>query len=154
MQKADPIDRIMQSTFNISRVFRQRMMGAHAESGEDAGATNFLQMHALLIIEEHKGLTMKELAESLHVASPSATALVNRLVKLSWIERMPDPKNRKLVRVKLTEGGKKFLKRKHQKRREIMQELFQFLTPQEQETLASLNEKILAHHEQRMHHQS
>ena len=144
MRHLDPIDRIMQTTFDMGRIFRQKMMLCD----QDMITMNPLQIHALFIVEERKGLTMTELAEALHVSSPSATSLVNRLVKFGWISRGHDAKNRKLVRVQLTAEGKKFLKRKHQERHAIMMELFGFLTPEEQETLASLHEKIVQQYSQ------
>jgi DNA-binding MarR family transcriptional regulator len=151
MPPNDPVDRIMQSTFEMGRVFRQRMMGAEAASERGPGAANLLQMHALLIVEEHKGITMKQLADALHVASPSATSLVNRLVKLRWIQRLQDPANRKLVRLKLTETGRTFLRRKHQRRRELMRELLAFLSSDERESLARLQEKILERYARSSH---
>src|SRR5438874_2022493 len=94
-KEKDPIDRIIESTYEFGRIMRQQMF----EGNKGTSAMNFLQMHALLLISDREGLTMKQLAESLHVSSPSATSLANRLVKMQWIGRMHDEKNRKLVRL-------------------------------------------------------
>ena len=85
---------------------------------------------------------MKELAKSLHVASPSATSLINRLVKMQWVGRMHDEKNRKLVRLSLTPLGKRILREKHDRRREVLRSIFSLLTPSEQAQLARLHEKL------------
>lgn len=76
------------------------------------GTVNPQQMHALFVVSENDGLTMKELAGKLEITSPSATSLVNRLVRLKWVTRAADPKNRKLVRVRIAPEGTQFLKAK------------------------------------------
>ncbi|MSR86879.1 MarR family transcriptional regulator, partial [Candidatus Peribacteria bacterium] len=63
---------------------------------------NLLHIHSLFLISEQEGLTMKEIAKSLHITSPSATSLVNRLVDMKWVGREHDTENRKLVRLRLT----------------------------------------------------
>lgn len=133
----DPVDQIIQSTFEFGRIMRQRMMG----DGKDT--TNFVQVHALIIVCEKPDITMKELACALHVTSPSATSLINRLVILQWIERRHDPTNRKLVRLRLTKDGANELRRKQRQRAEVIRELFTLLTVEEQKTLAALHEKLI-----------
>ena len=132
----DPIDRIINSTWEFGRVMRQQMLG------DAKGGANLLQLHTLFLISEQEGLTMKELATSLHVASPSATSLINRLVKMQWVGRMHDDKNRKLVRLWLTPLGKRILREKHDRRREVLRSIFSLLTPSEQAQLARLHEKL------------
>lgn len=132
----DPIDRLISSTFEVSRIMRQHL----CDSGNKV---NFLQIHALLIISDQKGITMKELASALHITSPSATTFVDRLVKLGWVERKADPKNRKLVRLSLTRTGTAALHQVHAERSKVVRTLFSFLTSREQELLAEIHEKIL-----------
>lgn len=134
----DPLDRLIESTYDFGRIMRQQMMGGM----KIAGGANMLHIHALFLISGQEGLTMKELAKSLHVASPSATSLINRLVKLQWVGRMHDDLNRKLVRLWLTPLGKRILKQKHERRRDVLRHIFGHLTVQEQLQLARLHEKL------------
>ena len=128
----------MAATFELSRTFRHRMM-CMAREGT---AMNFLQIHALALIAEHRGITMKELAHHLKITSPSATSFVNRLVKIRWVERFPDAENRKLVRLKITQTGMRLLRAKKQKRMAASGEIFSLLSPREQIQLAHLLEKL------------
>jgi DNA-binding MarR family transcriptional regulator len=141
MRKAseDPIERLIESSFEIGRVMRHHMKFDGKEHG-----VNFLQIHALIIINEQKGITMKQLADALHVTSPSATSFVNRLVKLGWVERLHDPANRKLVRLRITVAGGKLLRIKMERRQKMIRELFSLLTPHEQSMLADLQDKIVS----------
>jgi DNA-binding MarR family transcriptional regulator len=133
-------ERLMKSIYEIGRIMRQRM------EAFGKGKTNFLQIHALLIVSERPGITMKELALSLHVTSPSATSLVNRLVKTSLVSRHHDRKNRKLVRLRITGGGLALLKAAHRERAKAIGELFSLLSPAELRTLVGLHEKVLRAH--------
>ena len=53
-------------------------------------------------------VTMTALAERLQITKQHATKKVNRLVELSVVERVYDPSDRRVVKVKVTEGGEKF----------------------------------------------
>src|SRR5665213_2676417 len=99
-------DRIITLWMQITRLLHQRMVLLKKEK---KSMLNPMQMHALIVIKEHEGLTMKELAQFLRITSPSATSFVNRLVRLKWVKRVSDLTNRKLVRLKLTDSGAKMI---------------------------------------------
>ena len=136
-------DSIIKHWMEISRLMRQNMSGT-----KNVSKMNPVQMHALLIIKEHAGLTMKEFAESLHITSPSATSLVNRLVKLKWVKRSADKKNRKLVRLHVSEEGLVIVSTKMKEHTHMMRELFSLLTKADQKTfdriLQNLQKKLAA----------
>jgi DNA-binding MarR family transcriptional regulator len=131
----DLLDRIMGSALSLSRSMRQRM------ACKDDCDANMLQIHALLYVREHEGMTMKELAKHLKITSPSATSFVNRLVKLKWVERFTDPENRKLVRLKISTTGTAMLQQSMKERKEEMRKVLSLLSPDDQEELA----RILTH---------
>jgi DNA-binding MarR family transcriptional regulator len=95
-------------------------------------------MHALMIIKDNDGLTMKEFAEFLHVTSPSATSFVNRLVKMKWIKRSADKTNRKLVRLKLTTEGFTMIATKMKEHMRVMRDLFELLNATDQREFARI----------------
>lgn len=142
--KRNPIDRVIESTFEIGRIMRHRMK---CEAKDNR--INFLQIHALMLISEQDGITMHELADALHVTSPSATSFVNRLVKMQWLERMHDPHNRKLVRLRVTAKGKALLREKLMLRQKLMREFFSLLGAAEQASLAALHEKLIREYRRR-----
>lgn len=135
------LDRLIDSTYDFGRIMRQQMLGGM----KVGGGANMLHIHALFLISEQERLTMKELAKALHVSSPSATSLINRLVAIHWVGRKHDEQNRKLVRLWLTPLGKRILKEKHERRSDILRSIFGHLTPVEQRQLARLHEKLSRH---------
>lgn len=110
---------------------------------------NPMQMHGLFIIAEHPNITMKELAEALHVTSPSATSFVDRLVKLKWVKRSADRKNRKLVRLSLKPAGTAALRTGMKQHSAMMHELFSLLSNHDQKqferVLLNLKEALALH---------
>ncbi|MDD4318791.1 MAG: MarR family transcriptional regulator [Candidatus Peribacteraceae bacterium] len=133
-----PLDRIIDTTFDLSRVFRHVMM----DMAKEGTTVNFLQIHVLAIVGEQKGITMKELAGILRIASPSATSFVHRLVKMGWLRREHDSRNRKLVRLRLTEKGRAVLREKTAKRTAIITAILSTLSPAEQQSLARILVKL------------
>jgi DNA-binding MarR family transcriptional regulator len=80
-----------------------RAVGAHMrERGEDEGT--LIQILALKQFSD-KSFTTSELAKRRKVSLQSASALVQRLVERGWIERTPDPDDRRQVRLELTPEG-------------------------------------------------
>jgi len=63
-------------------------------------------MYTLLIEGEQP---VGELAEKMSVRPPTATGLTDRLIRQNLIERLPDPSDRRVVRVALTPEGRRVL---------------------------------------------
>ncbi len=64
------------------------------------------QFKALILIYEEEGVRMRELARRLGGSFSNATVLVDRLVDRSFVERMADPQDRRVVLVRVTEKGR------------------------------------------------
>lgn len=124
--------RIIQLWMDISRQLRRNI----TKKGKtvDVGM-NPMQMHGMFVIAEHPNVTMKEFAKHLHISSPSATSFIDRLVKLRWVERVPDPKNRKLVHLSLLPDGTVALEKAMKGHSAVMHDLFSLLQPSDQELL-------------------
>ncbi len=137
--RSDSIDILIGSTMDIARAMRHRVF-SNTSDGLHPG-----QLHAMFIIGEHPGMTMKELAGMLHITSPSATSLVNRVVQMGLVQRKHDTKNRKLVRLRLSKKGAELLKRKHDERNKTLRELFTVLTQAEQAQLSTIHQKLVGH---------
>lgn len=128
---------ITQTVFDFGRLMRQRMIAC------DTGHIPMSQLHVLVFIQEKPGITMKEIANALRVTSPSATALVDRLVKLGYVSRQSDDTNRRLVRLKLTDTGTDMLRQKSEERRKVFAEIFGVLSEDEMTTLSTILRKLL-----------
>lgn len=115
------------------KLIRNRLFRAGALTG-----VNPQQMHALFVIADHDGLTMKELADHLAITSPSATSLVNRLVRLKWVVRKTDPRNRRLVRVRIAAAGERFLRAKTEEVQTAMESVLSLLSENDRRDFARI----------------
>lgn len=132
----DDTDRIISLTHTFHRLLRKHMAYLNKI------AVNPLQLHAMVIVMENDGLTMKEFADHLRITSPSATSFINRLVKLKWISRKADPKNRKLVRLTATALGKKTVEKALAEQRESMRKILSLLSGSDRKEFARILENL------------
>ncbi len=61
----------------------------------------------LLLLAKNKQLTMSEISREIHVINSNLTPLVDKLIKLGYLKRQPSKKDRRVVHISLTAGGKK-----------------------------------------------
>ena len=71
--------------------------------GFDLSMTEF---HTIAGIGKNQKLMMSELAGQLHVTMGTLTVMINNLVKKGFVERFKSEKDRRIVKVGLTESGK------------------------------------------------
>ena len=64
------------------------------------------QMSTLAVIREHEAMSLKEIAEATRVSAPSASAMVDRLVDIGVVTRVPSTTDRREVRIALSSDGK------------------------------------------------
>jgi MarR family transcriptional regulator, 2-MHQ and catechol-resistance regulon repressor len=65
--------------------------------------------YLLTVLKKHKILSMKELGIELLMLKSNVTALVNTLITEGLVERLPATKDRRVVKIKLTNKGIKAL---------------------------------------------
>lgn len=134
-QNPSPIDQLSPLLLEMARMMRKKLVV------DSEARFNPLQFHSLMVIRERDGITMKEFADAMHVTSPSATSFVDRLVKLKWVKRKPDPDNRKLVRLELTQAGSDMISSAMAHHGTVMRSVFSKLPEKDQRELV----RILQH---------
>lgn len=111
IDKNKKIEYLISLFFNTSRLIKEQSC-----SNKNLKPTSIHHQHfSMLRIEvvqliEAERPTMKRIAEYLHIKAPSATSLVNGLVKAGYIKRMTGEKDRRMVKMIITNKGKDFLK--------------------------------------------
>ncbi len=69
---------------------------------------SMLQLQAMMFISDKK-VTMSDIADELSIKMPTATSLVNRLVKSGYAHRIMDKIDRRVTKISLTNRGNKTL---------------------------------------------
>jgi len=88
-------------------------------------------------------LRLSELAAQLGIVPRSATSVVDDLEAAGLVARQPDPNDRRATLVYLTPDGLKILSTLREKRRAVMADQLARLTPEEQQTLAALLQRLV-----------
>ncbi|MCL4691802.1 MAG: MarR family transcriptional regulator [Candidatus Hydrogenedentes bacterium] len=97
--------------FDTVRMLQARMCARHSTVngfvGKDGHAQDLTipQMHMLYKIRELDSATIRDLAESLYVSAPSASAMVERLVEMGVVTREQSRVDRREVIVRVAPAG-------------------------------------------------
>ncbi len=92
------------------------------------------QIKLLTCFSNKSELTMTELSNNLAVSMPTMTAMVDRLVNSKMVERERDNRDRRVVKVKLTDAGEKILRKLTRIRRKEMEKILMNLSGEEMES--------------------
>jgi DNA-binding MarR family transcriptional regulator len=76
---------------------------------------------------------MTDIAKFMRVSTAAMTGIVDRLVRDQYVARVFDPRDRRIIRVKLTNRGTELLKKINQHRRKTVIKLFGKISQKERE---------------------
>jgi DNA-binding MarR family transcriptional regulator len=106
-------------------------------------SSSFMDIAILHAAMEKYNPSMKDVADMLRIASPSATVMIDRMVLNGELVRMEDPDDRRVVRIGITEAGKKILKTGVKDSIAGMDKLLSVLDEKERTTLDKIITKII-----------
>ncbi|HHY76388.1 MAG TPA: MarR family transcriptional regulator [Firmicutes bacterium] len=107
----------------------------------DFGITN-PQFNALLVLREHPNITMGELCDKLYLACSTATDLVDRMEKNGFLERKRDTQDRRVIRLSISEMGKRVISEVVAARRRYVSSILEKLTEEEINQLAQSLDRL------------
>jgi DNA-binding MarR family transcriptional regulator len=90
----------------------------------------------------HDAMNMSELSDALGVPANTATRMVDWMVSNGYVERFSDPRDRRMVRVKLTATGRELHENINNHLERTYEQVFQGLEDQEKKTFIALLQKI------------
>jgi len=143
IQLAPRLKAMMPEDDEIIRV-RDQLFALHAGVRPEFGDFGlFLNLN--LALNQHDGpMTMGDLSRALNVPLSSATRIVDFMVKNNFVERLPDPDDRRVVRVALTETGSLMHRAMNSAIQRRVERMLRPFTPDERETLITLLRKLVA----------
>ena len=114
-----------------------RLSKAHLEQFRLSGAE-----YGIIRNLEGAALTLSELSQRMLRVNSNTTAIIDHLETKGLVKREPDLKDRRVIRVKLTEAGDKLRERVVPKQNAFIRELLGPLTDFEATALTALLEKV------------
>ena len=69
-----------------------------------------LQINVLLLLDKGASLSMSQIAYQLDISKPNVTPIVDRLIMGEYVVRTPSAVDRRVIEIRATEKGKKFIR--------------------------------------------
>jgi DNA-binding MarR family transcriptional regulator len=88
------------------------------------GKVTLPQLFILNFLDKEVQSRMTDLAHFLNVTTAAATGIVDRLVKYGYVQRLHEPLDRRIIKIKLTSKGLELLKKINQQKRQMIIDIF------------------------------
>jgi len=107
--KNENLDEIMETLLKLLPLMNKRFL----REDEVFKSENLFPSHIqiLLVLSLCDQMTMSEISHKINVINSNLTPLVDKLIKLGYIERKPSEKDRRVVYISLTDSGFKYVER-------------------------------------------
>jgi len=132
---------LIETLFQIARLVKNKISFTN-----NSTCLSALQLYALRYIDKHQEASMGDIADYFTIELPSATSLINKLVKDKLIVRCEGKNDRRKVRLILTPKGRKTLQRIQNRSKYNLRRVLTDLSEKEQldllSILQSLQEKL------------
>ncbi len=136
MSKPQKIEYLISLFFNTGRLIQEK-----TQKEDTVDPISMLQLEALRLIALEKP-TMKRIADYFHIKAPSATSLVNGLVKAGRVKRIEHNGDRRVVQMMITKKGELFLKDGLKQMTHHMSQVFSKLTDAQIDNFIQIMEEI------------
>lgn len=113
-------------------VFYQKVISSKDFHSKQTSASYYQILGVLMY---HDSLPTSVIGDILYISRPNMTSYIDKLVKDGMVERIPDEKDRRIIRIKLTSGGMEFIKKSRLIVEENMSENLSSLNAEELEEL-------------------
>ncbi|MEA4903050.1 MarR family winged helix-turn-helix transcriptional regulator [Desulfitobacterium sp.] len=127
--------------YEIMEKFRRNMMNKKM-SGEIPRSEFKLLKVVQMNSTKREGVTISSLSDHLGISKSAVSQMINLLEDEGYIERVFTKNDRRLVYVRLTDGGEKYIAQRYQKFLESMTEIFNRMGEKDTEELLRLLEKL------------
>lgn len=98
----------------------------------------------ILTRNEPQGIALKTLAQNMQMTVPATSLLVENMVIKGFLERHPNPHDRRAVCIRLSEDGAAFIENTRQHTAIELEKCISILNPTEISSLESIVEKLLS----------
>jgi DNA-binding MarR family transcriptional regulator len=122
------LDRVIDNLLFVLHVSHRKIL--RVDLSEVAGNLTRVHMGIMGMLSK-RNMTVSELAKMSMVARPQMTHLVDQLVTIGCVERQPDPKDRRVINLALTDRGRELFGQMRGKLSESIRNILTGITPAE-----------------------
>jgi DNA-binding MarR family transcriptional regulator len=127
-------DSVLDAVVTASRALVAMAARSLADAGEDVTLT---QYRSLVVLASRGPQGVAALAEAVAVTPPTASRLVDRLVRKGLVRRRTGRNDRRQVRIGLTEAGRRLVDLVTERRRTEIAQLLTSIDPEVQRSMAA-----------------
>lgn len=120
-------------------------MQAEVEAKLQKHSLTLPQFEVLSTLAVSSCTNQQELAQRLQVTKGNLVGLIDRLTERGWVERVPDPADRRVNKVQLTGAGKQVLDKVYPDQLTAVEQMMSKLNLEDVETLRSLLHRLEPH---------
>lgn len=129
------VNELIELIFTMNRLTKDGMEN-------EKGSPSYIQLQALSFVLRQKNPIMKDVAEYLNITPPSATFLVNNLIKLDLVKRIYDSDDKRIIHLSISNKGKKELQAGFAKSKQHLHKKLSFLSVKERQNFILILKKI------------
>jgi len=107
------------------------------------GIITIPQLHVLFFLSTRAFSLMSDINKEMGIKGSTLTAMMDKLVSLGFVKRIPGESDRRTVLVSLTQKGKKILERFLEDRKKIIIRIFRNLSSEERKNYVAILEKVV-----------
>ncbi len=134
-ERRDYIERIMFCFMSLRK-------GIVQQDSTDICRLPLGQTEAFMVINHEGSISVGSLAQRLSITSGAVTQLIDPLVKLGYVERIVDNKDRRITNLALTSEGKAFRAAMIASKQQKAKQVLEVLSDEELKTMTKLMEKV------------
>ncbi len=101
------------------------------------------QLQVLIFIAKQKEIRMVDIADHFNITKPTATVLINSLVKNGYLKRIIGKQDKREVKISLAKKGEKLLEKAVKNRSAKINHILSYVTNQEKEDLEKILQSIV-----------
>ncbi|MFE0041863.1 MarR family winged helix-turn-helix transcriptional regulator [Streptomyces albireticuli] len=139
MTASDPSGQLAEQLLRLTR----RLHRAQKRYLDPVGITPAQSRLLRTVAQYDEPPRMADLAQRLEVVPRAVTTLVDALEANGAVRRVPDPTNRRVIRIELTEAGRATLRELREARRAAVEDILAPLSAQQRDTLGSLLTELM-----------
>lgn len=102
-----------------------------------------VQCMVLKMLSMMQNCTMTDLSKRFRVTMGNMTGMIDRLIKEQYVKRMADPKDRRIVRVKLSAKGHRLIKKIDKHRRTHLTKMFEKMPKADMDAMLGIMERLV-----------
>ncbi len=100
------------------------------------------RISVLVVVKREGPISMSSIAQALSYSKQNLTKIANQLVKEGYVERTPDPSDRRVLNLALTENGRSFMAERRERMKNKLMEDLSHLNDEDLEYLNDTFERV------------